>query len=62
MTPVIYENIYNHEQFVCEDNRNVRIVDGVEYLQVYRKNMPNAKVLMRRDALSQIRIPKSKKK
>ena len=58
----IYENIYNHEKFVCDDSRAVRIVDGVEYLQVHRENMPNAKVLMRRDALSIIRPPKQKKK
>ena len=50
MKPVLFENPRNHERVVCEDVRNVRVIDGVEYLSVHRINEVR-QFLIRKDAL-----------
>ena len=50
---VTYQNKLNGEQVICEDTRNVEVIDGVEYLLVHRPG--NARnFLMRKEVLQKI--------
>jgi len=49
--PVKLVNPLNHEIWFCEDYGNVRNVDGVEYVTVYKGETPDRTHLMRKDAL-----------
>ena len=50
MKQIMFKNKITHELVVCEDVRNVYVIDHVEYLPVHRVN--HAKVfLLRKDAL-----------
>jgi len=57
MKPVILKNPINGEQVICDDTRDVKVIDGVEYFLVRRHNAPR-QFLMRKDAL--IREPLKK--
>lgn len=58
MKSVTLENQFTHERFICDDMRSVQVIDGVEYLSVYRPSNPRV-VLIRKDALK--RIPQDRK-
>jgi len=53
MKPVTFENILNHEKFVCENTRDVQVIDGVEYLVVHRPSQER-RFLMRKDTLKKL--------
>jgi hypothetical protein len=36
MKPVYFENYRNHEKFECRDLKDIRVIDGIEYLRVFR--------------------------
>lgn len=36
MKTVYFENIRNHEKFECHNANDVRIIDGIEYLRVFK--------------------------
>ena len=56
---VTYQNKLNGEQVICEDTRNVEVIDGVEYLLVHRPG--NARnFLMRKEVLQKISEKKTK--
>ena len=38
MKPIMFENIRTRERVVCDDLRNVSVIDGEEYLAVRREN------------------------
>lgn len=48
------ENIVTKEQFVCPDTRDLRVIEGVEYLPVQRLGQLRT-VLMRKDALQPVK-------
>jgi hypothetical protein len=50
MTPITLKNRVNGERFICENIRNITVIDGVEYLTVTRKNNPRT-LLIRKDVL-----------
>lgn len=52
-----FENIITHEQFVCPNSKDIRVIDNVEYLPVQKANSPRI-VLMRRDALRPVVVSK----
>ena len=52
-----FENIVTKERFTCPNSRDVRVIDGVEYLSVQMANSGRV-VLMRRDALRPVVSPK----
>lgn len=52
-----FENIVTKEQFVCPNAKDIRVIDNVEYLPVQKTNSPRV-VLMRRDALRPVVLPK----
>ena len=56
MKPITFRNRLNNEQVVCQDTRDVKFIDGVEYLVVHKPNSART-FMMRRDALE--RVPSS---
>lgn len=59
MKPVMFKNRMNGEKVICEDIRNVQVIDGVEYIFVRRAGQDRTH-LMRREALEKITAPMAK--
>ena len=38
--PVRLRNIWNNEEFICDDFQNVRTVDGNDFVEVHKENSP----------------------
>jgi len=57
MKQVFLKNKLNNEKFVCDDTRQVQLIDGVEYIVVNRVGQTR-KFLMRKDALEKIKDKK----
>lgn len=53
MKAMMFKNRLNNEQVVCENVKNVSVIDGVEYLTVHRTDN-HREFKMRRDALEKI--------
>lgn len=49
----IWENIYNREKFFSQGRHDLRIIDGVEYMKVFKENTKR-EVLIRRDFLRKL--------
>ncbi len=47
----VLTNPLNSEQWFCEDFNNIKTIDGVNYVTVYRPENINRTFLMRKDAL-----------
>jgi hypothetical protein len=54
MKPVTLRNLLNGERFVCEDFRQVEVIDGVEFLYVHRPN-EHRLLKMRKDILEKVK-------
>jgi hypothetical protein len=54
MKSVNFKNRLNGERVVCDNVRDVRVIDGVEYLVVH-KEKNERQFLMRREALEKVR-------
>lgn len=52
--PILFENPITKEQWVCDDLRQVKIIEGIEYVSV-RKQDTKRTVLIRRDILKKIK-------
>lgn len=52
--PVKLVNPLNQEQWLCDDFSNVRTVEGVEYVTVYKPDNSNRTHLMRKEALRKL--------
>lgn len=50
---VTFENIYNKEQFYSSGKKEVRLIDGIEYLKLYKKDTKR-EVLVRKDFLKRV--------
>ena len=57
MKTVYFENVRNREKFYCKDVRDIRIIDGIEYLKVFREGTQRD-CLIRRDNLKKVTKPK----
>jgi hypothetical protein len=53
MKSTMFKNIFNNDQFICEDVRTIEVIDGVEYLVVHRPGEQRM-FKMRKDALEKI--------
>ncbi len=53
--PITFKNTINGEQWVCEDARKVKVIDGVNYVTVHKPNNLRT-VLMRKDTLVPVKI------
>lgn len=47
-------NHLNKEAWMCDDFNNVKLVEGVEYVTVYKPDTPNRTHLMRKEALRKL--------
>jgi len=61
MKSMTLKNKLNGEQFVCENIKEVQLIDGVEYIVVHRLNN-DRNFLMRKDILEKDSSVKSKDK
>lgn len=52
--PIKLVNPLNQEQWLCDDFSNVRMVEDVEYVTVYKPDSPNRTHLMRKEALRKL--------
>ena len=52
--PVKLENRLNQEVWICEDYSNVTLIDGAEYIKVYKPETPNRKYLINKESLRKI--------
>ena len=59
MKAMSFKNRMNGERFVCEDVRQVEVIDGVEYIVVHRPNETRM-FKMRKDALERVKEEKVK--
>jgi hypothetical protein len=53
MKTIFFENIRNNEKFYCTDLKDVRTIDGVEYLRVFRMGTQRD-CLIKKDTLRKI--------
>jgi hypothetical protein len=54
MKAVTMKNRFNNERVVCDDVKDVRLIEGIEYLVVRRQENINRTFLMRKDALQKV--------
>ena len=54
MKAVTMKNRFNNDRVVCDDVRDVRLIEGIEYLVVRRQENINRTFLMRKDALQKV--------
>ena len=54
MKSVNFKNRMNGERVVCDNIRDVKVIDGVEYLVVHKQGN-DRQFLMRREALEKIK-------
>jgi len=47
-------NPLNQEKWICDDYSNVKLVEGVEYIIVYKPETSNRHYLMRKEALRKL--------
>ena len=57
MKTVYFENMRNRERFYCTNLQDVRHIDGVEYLRVFREGTQRD-CLVKRELLKKIPAPK----
>jgi hypothetical protein len=57
MKKVFFENIVNKEKFFCNNLKDVRVIDGIEYLRVFRIGTQRD-CLIKKDSLKKIAEPK----
>lgn len=53
MKTIYFENFRNKEKFVCHDLTDIRTIDGIEYLRVFKFGT-NRDCLMRKDQLRKL--------
>ncbi len=53
MKQVFFENIMNKEKFYCTNTKDIRVIDGVEYLRVFRYGTQRD-ILIKKDSLKKI--------
>lgn len=53
MKTIYFENVRNKEQFYCKDLKDIQLIDGVEYLRVFRMGTQRD-VLVKKDTLRKI--------
>ena len=59
MKKTFFENMLNKEKFYCTDIKDIRVIDGVEYLRVFRMGTQRD-VLVKRDTLKKVPEMKAK--
>lgn len=57
MKIIYFENIRNGEKFYCRDTKDIRIIDGIEYLRVFRLGTQRD-CLVKKETLKKVSEPK----
>lgn len=57
MKTVYFENVMNREKFYCHNLKDVRNIDGIEYLRVFKFGTQRD-CLVKKDSLKKIPEPK----
>ncbi len=57
MKTTYFENLRNREKFYCKDIRDIQLIDGVEYLRVFRLGTQRD-CLVKKESLQKIPAPK----
>ena len=52
--PIFLKNLLSNEIWICEDYNKVKVVDGVEFIEVYKPESPR-KFLMNKASLTKIK-------
>jgi len=60
MKTIYFENIVNKDKFYCTDIKDVRNIDGIEYIRVFQYGSQR-ECLIRKDTLKKVKDFKSKK-
>jgi hypothetical protein len=53
MKTVVFENIVNKEKFQCHNTKDIQIIDGIEYLRVFKYGTQRD-CLVKKDSLKKI--------
>ena len=53
MKTIYFENIRNNEKFYCNNPKDIKVIDGIEYLRVFRMGTQRD-CLVKRDTLRKI--------
>jgi hypothetical protein len=53
MKTVFFENLMNREKFYCNDTKDIRVIDGIEYLRVFRYGTQRD-CLVKKDSLKKV--------
>jgi len=57
MKTLYFENIRNRERFYCKNARDIHMIDGIEYMKVFRLGTQR-EVLVKRESLKKVAEPK----
>jgi len=57
MKKVFFENIVNKEKFFCSNLKDIRVIDGIEYMRVFKFGTQRD-CLIKKDSLRKISEPK----
>ncbi len=57
MKTLYFENIRNRERFYCKNARDIHMIDGVEYIKVFRLGTQR-EVLVKKETLKKVPEPK----
>jgi len=57
MKTIYFENLRNREKFYCKNAKDIQVIDGVEYLRVFRLGTQRD-CLMKKESLKKIAEPK----
>jgi hypothetical protein len=57
MKQVYFESMINKEKFYCTDTKDIRLIDGIEYLRVFKYGTQR-ECLVKRESLKKIMEPK----
>lgn len=53
MKTIYFENIYNKEKFYCSNPKDIRLIDGIEYIRVFKQGTQRD-VLVKKDSLKKV--------
>jgi hypothetical protein len=53
MKTIVFENIVNKEKFQCHNTKDIQIIDGIEYLRVFKYGTQRD-CLVKKDSLKKI--------
>jgi hypothetical protein len=57
MKTVFFENIVNKEKFFCSNLKDIKVIDGIEYIRVFKFGTQRD-CLVKKDSLRKIAEPK----